>query len=89
MKKLLCLLLAILMILPLAAGGAGTDDPAHDGTQGSDTSAEPVYERNAIVQEELGINYEFYGETVLTQVAYRHAMDIQSGQGDYDIIVNG
>ena len=138
MKKLMCLLLAALMILSLAACGDVTNDPAHDNTQGSETSAEQetadpnylcdlpadldyggetvgilyvdafekkteliserlgegvvsdaVYERNTIVQEELGINYEFYGETVLTQVASRHAMDIQSGQGDYDIIVNG
>ena len=121
MKKLMCVLLAALMILSLVACGDVTNDPAHDNTQGSDTTAEQetadpnyicdlpadldyggetvgilyvdafekkteliseklgegvvsdaVYERNTIVQEELGINYEFYGETRTVDVHIRH-----------------
>lgn len=63
MKKLLCLLLAILMILPLSACGAGTDDPAHDCTQGSDTSAEQeTADPNYVC--DLPADLDYGGETV-------------------------
>ena len=137
MKKLLCLLLAALMLLSLAACGE-TDDPAADESkdQGSVTEAETadpnytcdlpadlnyqnatigilyadvnnkgdelvsedyglgvvsdaVYERNLAVSEWLKVEFEYYPETDATLVVNSQTLDIQSGQGDYDIIANG
>lgn len=138
MKKLLCLLLAALMLLSLVACGETADDPAADeskdqGTQNEVETADPnyicdlptdlnfkdatigilyadvnnkgdelvseeyglgvvpdaVYERNVAVQEWLKVEFEFYPETDASMVANTQTLDIQSGQGDYDIIANG
>lgn len=51
--------------------------------------SDAVFERNLIVEEQLGITYEYYPETIVTRVAEVQALDIQSGLGDYDIVVNG
>ena len=138
MKKLLCLLLAALMLLSLVACGENTDDPAADeskdqGSQNEVETADPnytcdlptdlnfkdatigilyadvnnkgdelvseeygqgvvldaVYERNVAVQEWLKVEFEFYPETDAGLVVNSQTLDIQSGQGDYDIIANG
>ena len=138
MKKLLCLLLAALMLLSLVACGETADDPAADETkdQGAQTEAETadpnyvcdlptdldfknatigilyadvnnkgdelvseeyglgvvsdaVYERNVAVQEWLKVEFEFYPATDAGLVVNSQTLDIQSGQGDYDIIANG
>ena len=131
MKKLLCLLLAALMLFSMVACATGGDDPSGDeskdqGTQNEVETADPnyvcdlpsdlnfkdatigilyadvnnkgdelvseklglgvvsdaVYERNIAVQEWLKVGFEFYPETVATQVANSQTLDIQSGQGD-------
>lgn len=138
MKKLLCLLLAGLMLLSLVACGESTDDPAVDeskeqGTVNEEETVDPnytcdlpsdlnydnaaigilyadvnnkadelvseklglgvvsdaVYERNLAVTEWLKVEFEFYPETDATLVVNSQTLDIQSGQGDYDIIANG
>lgn len=138
MKKLLCLLLACLMLLSLVACGESADDPGEDGTKdngnvnevetadpnytcdlpadlsfsgetigilyadvnnkadelvseklGLGVVSDAVYERNLAVSEWLGVTFEFYSETDATQVANSQTLDIQGGQGDYDIIANG
>lgn len=138
MKKIVCLLLATLMVLSFVACGKIIEDPVTNDTQDLETSLEQetvdpnyvcdlpkdldyggesvgilfvdafekkseliseklglgvvsdaVYERNTIVQEELGITFEYFPETELTRVAVLQALDIQSGQGDYDIVING
>lgn len=138
MKKLLCLLLAALMLLSLVACGENTDDPAVNESKEQDTVNEvetadqnyvcdlpsdlnyngetigilyadvnnkgdelvseeyglgvvsdAVYERNLAVQEWLKVEFEFYPETDATLVVNSQTLDIQSGQGDYDLIANG
>ena len=136
MKKLLCLLLAILVLLSLVACGETIDDPAVDETKGEAATevetADPnytcdlpaldykdetigvlyanvnnkgdelvseklglgvvsdaVYERNLNVQERLGVVFEFYPEDDASKVVNSQTLDIQGGQGDYDLIVNG
>ena len=137
MKKILCLLLAALMLLSLVACGQTTDEPSGE-TQGNgnvtevDTAdpnyvcdlpsnlnyggetigilyanvnnkgdemvseklglgvvSDAVYERNLAVQEMLGVAFEFFPEDDATQVANSQTLDIQGGQGDYDLVVNG
>ena len=51
--------------------------------------SDAVYERNLAVTEWLGIEFEFYSETDASQVVTSQTLDIQSGQGDYDLIANG
>ena len=51
--------------------------------------SDAVFERNLLVEEQLGITYEYYPETIVTRVAEAQSLDIQSGLGDYDIVVNG
>ncbi|MBQ4111781.1 MAG: hypothetical protein IJD38_03180, partial [Clostridia bacterium] len=138
MKKLLCLLLAALMMLSLVACATGDDGPSGDDTKDQGTvneqeTADPnftcdlpsnldykgetigilyadvnnkgdelvseklglgvvsdaVYERNLAVQEMLKVTFEFYPEDDASQVANSQTLDIQGGQGDYDLVVNG
>ncbi len=137
MKKLLCLLLAALMLLSMAACGQTTDDPAGETKDNSQVTEgvtedqnfvcdlpgdlnyggetigvlyanvnnkgdemvseklglgvvpDAVYERNLAVQEMLGITFEFFPEDDAGQVATSQTLDIQGGQGDYDLVVNG
>ena len=140
MKKILCLLLAMLMLLSLAACGESTDDPKDEqgskdtGAVSEQETADPnytcdlpsnlnfggetigilfdnvnhkgdelvseelglgvvsdaVYERNLAVKERLKVEFEFYPEDDgATAVVDAMTMDIQSGQGDYDLISNG
>lgn len=138
MKKLLCLLLAALMLLSLVACGENIDDPAVNESKEQDTVNEvetadqnyvcdlpsdlnyngeaigilyadvnnkgdelvseeyglgvvsdAVYERNLAVQEWLKVEFEFYPETDATLVVNSQTLDIQSGQGDYDLVANG
>ena len=137
MKKILCLLLAALMLLSLVACGETTDDPVVNETKGEDATeaetADPnftcdlpanlnyggdtigvlyanvnnkgdeliseklglgvvsdaVYERNLAVSEWLKVEFEFYPEDDASQVANSQTLDIQGGQGDYDLVVNG
>ena len=138
MKKLLCLLLASLMMLSLVACATGGDDPSGDesknnGTSNEQETADPdyvcdlpanldykgetigilyadvnnkgdemiseslglgvvsdaVYERNLAVQDMLKVNFEFFSEDDATKVADTMTLDIQGGQGDYDLVVNG
>ena len=140
MKKFLCLLLAALMLLSLAACGESTDDPKDEqgskdtGAVSEQETADPnytcdlpsnlnfggetigilfdnvnhkgdelvseelglgvvsdaVYERNLAVKERLKVEFEFYPEDDgATAVVDAMTMDIQSGQGDYDLISNG
>ena len=51
--------------------------------------SDAVYERNLAVTEWLDVEFEFYAETDASQVVNSQTLDIQGGQGDYDIIVNG
>ena len=138
MKKLLCLLLAALMLFSMVACATGGDDPSGDetkdqGTQNEVETADPnyvcdlpsdlnfkdatigilyadvnnkgdelvseklglgvvsdaVYERNIAVQEWLKVGFELYPEIDAMAVVNSQTLDIQSGQGDYDIIANG
>ena len=138
MKKILCLLLAMLMLLSLVACGESVDDPAVNETKddavvseaetadpnftcdlpsnldyGNDTVgilyvnannkadeliseklglgvvSDAVYERNLAVSEWLKVAFEFYPEDAATKVVNSQTLDIQGGQGDYDIVVNG
>lgn len=138
MKKILCLLLAMLMLLSLVACGESVDDPAANETKddaavseeetadpnftcdlpsnldyGNDTVGilyvnannkadeliseelglgvvpDAVYERNLAVSEWLKVAFEFYPEDDATKVVNSQTLDIQGGQGDYDIVVNG
>ena len=137
MKKLLCLLLAALMLLSMAACGQTTDDPAGETKDNSQVTEgvtedqnfvcdlpgdlnyggetigilyanvnnkgdemvseklglgvvpDAVYERNLAVQEMLGVTFEFFPEDDASQVATSQTLDIQGGQGDYDLVVNG
>jgi len=137
MKKILCLLLAALMLLSLVACGESVDDPtsetkpqglvteqettdqnyvcdlpsnlnyggetigilyANVNNKGDEIVSEKlglgvvsdaVYERNLAVQEMLGVGFEFYPEDDASQVANSQTLDIQGGQGDYDLVVNG
>lgn len=56
---------------------------------GQGVVSDAVFERNAIVQEQLNVDFEYFEKTEVTQVATAQSLDIQSGQGDYDIVVNG
>ena len=138
MKKLLCLLLAALMMLSMAACATGGDDPSGDesknqGTVNEQETADPnytcdlpsnldykgatigilyadvnnkgdelvseslglgvvsdaVYERNLAVQEMLKVTFEYFAEDNATKVTDSMTLDIQGGQGDYPIVVNG
>ena len=137
MKKLLCLLLALMMMVSLVAcatgDGSTTDETKEQSTSNEQVTADPnytcdlpsdlnyngatigflyadvnnksdelvseklglgvvsdaVYERNLAVTEWLGIEFEFYSETDASQVVTSQTLDIQSGQGDYDLIANG
>ena len=136
MKKILCLLLAALMLLSLASCGVGTEDTdesAENGAVNEQETLDPkftcdlptdlkyggepvgilyvdannkadeliseklglgivsdaVYERNIAVQERLGVSFEFFSDTDATLVVDAMSLDIQSGQGDYDIVANG
>ena len=137
MKKILCLLLAALMLLSLVACGQTTDETPDDTKpQGNVTEqdtadqnyvcdlpsnlnyggetigilyanvnnkgdelvseelgngvvSDAVYERNVAVQEMLQVTFEFFPEDDATQVANSQTLDIQGGQGDYDLVVNG
>ena len=52
--------------------------------------SDAVYERNIAVQEMLGgIKFEFYPEDDASKVVSSQTLDIQGGNGDYDIVVNG
>lgn len=51
--------------------------------------SDAVYERNVAVQDWLKVEFEFYPENDAAQVANSQTLDIQSGQGDYDLVVNG
>ena len=51
--------------------------------------SDAVYERNLAVTEQLKVAFEFYAEDDATKVANSQTLDIQGGQGDYDIVVNG
>ncbi len=51
--------------------------------------SDAVYERNILVQEQLKVGFEYHAKNEVTQVATAQTLDIQSGQGDYDIVVNG
>lgn len=137
MKKLLCLLLAGLMLFSMVAcgqadEGAG-DESKNNGTVQEQETADPdyvcdlpanldykgetigvlyadvnnkgdemiseklglgvvsdaVYERNVAVQDMLKVTFEFYPEDDAAQVANSQTLDIQGGQGDYDLVVNG
>ncbi len=138
MKKILCLLLAALMLLSMVACGEVTDDPVEESKEqgtvieqetvdqnyvcdlpsdlkytdetvgilyanvnnkgdelvseklGLGVVPDAVYERNIAVQEMLGgIKFEFFPEDDAKLVVNSQTLDIQGGQGDYDIIVNG
>jgi hypothetical protein len=51
--------------------------------------SDAVYERNIAVQEWLKVGFELYPEIDAMAVVNSQTLDIQSGQGDYDIIANG
>ncbi|MBQ3506956.1 MAG: hypothetical protein IJA91_00270 [Clostridia bacterium] len=51
--------------------------------------SDAVYERNLAVSEWLDVKLEFYPEDDASQVANSQTLDIQGGQGDYDLVVNG
>lgn len=138
MKKLLCLLLAALMLLSLVACGESLDDPSGEGSKndgnaneqetadlnyicdlpsdldydeavigilyadvnnkgdelvseklGQGVVSDAVYERNIAVKEMLNVDFEYYPEKDATTVTSSMTLDIQGGQGDYDIVVNG
>ncbi len=138
MKKCLCLLLATLMLLSLAACGdnsevdskgtqatsgdtteadtqnmdfvcelpdnlnygnetvniiyadaVGRDDElVSEGGMGSGTVSEAVYERNDLVQKQLGVVLAMIPADGLS-VASKVNADIESSSGDYDLVVNG
>ena len=56
---------------------------------GQGVVSDAVFERNTLVQEQLNVVFEYFEKTEVTQVATAQSLDIQSGQGDYDIVVNG
>ncbi len=137
MKKILCLLLAALMLLSLVACGEAVEDPTGEtkpqGTVAEQETADPnytcdlpsdlnyggetigilyanvnnkgdemvseklglgvvsdaVYERNLAVQEMLGVTFDFFPEDDASLVVNSQTLDIQGGQGDYDIVANG
>ena len=53
---------------------------------GQGVVSDAVFERNTLVQEQLSIVFEYFEKTEVTQVATAQSLDIQSGQGDYDIV---
>ena len=137
MKKLMCLLLAGLMLFSMVACGQADegvgDESKNNGTVQEQETADPdyvcdlpanldykgetigilyadvnnkgdemiseklglgvvsdaVYERNLAVQDMLKVTFEFYPEDDASQVANSQTLDIQGGQGDYDLVVNG
>lgn len=70
------------------AKATGRDDEIKEAGDGGVVS-EAVHERNVAVEEQLKVKLEFYDDGTGDQVSTLVNRDIQSGLGDYDIVVDG
>ncbi len=65
----------------------GSDDELIPNEAGG-IVAESVHARNVAVEEQLKIKFEYYDQPDGSAIANAQKKDIQSGQGDYEIVAN-
>lgn len=68
---------------------SGREDELFVEESGIGSIEEAVYERNQVVENQLGVTLELIGESGDTAVSAKLDTDIKGNVGSYDIVVNG
>lgn len=68
---------------------SGREDELFVEGSGVGSIEEAVFERNQVVESQLGVTLELIGESGDTAVSSKLATDVKGNVGSYDIIING